>query len=189
MIALITGGSGSGKSEYAETLACNLDNEKKMTYIATMYPYGEETLQKIERHKAMRKNKGFETIECFYGLKDLGQPVCSTVLLECMSNLLANELFMEQGSKEKALEEILEGIEKLSRETSNLLIISNDIFSDKIETNPELVNYMKLLGQINREIGKMADVVCEIVYSIPVIHKPPKKELSPVLSDLLLKVN
>ena len=52
MFHLITGGSGSGKSEYAESeverLAHLTESEEKY-YIATMFPYGEETLQKIRR--------------------------------------------------------------------------------------------------------------------------------------------
>lgn len=171
MIILITGGSGSGKSEYGEKLALKLNSYDKKTYIATMYPYGEETLQKIERHKEMRKDKGFDTIECFYGLKELNQPIHTTVLLECMSNLLANELYMVEGTKENTFDEIMEGIQKLARESTNILIISNDIFSDSSELDIEMTAYTKLLGRLNEEIGKMADVVCEVVYSIPIVHK------------------
>lgn len=171
MIILITGGSGSGKSEYAENLALKLNVNDKLTYIATMYPYGEETLQKIERHKEMRKDKGFDTIECFYGLKELNEPIHSTVLLECMSNLLANELYMLEGAKANAFDEIMEGTMKLARESHNLLIISNEVFGDSTDLDIEMTTYIALLGRINQEIAKMADVVCEVVYSIPILHK------------------
>mgnify|MGYP000411720303 FL=1 len=51
MIHLVTGGSGSGKSEYAENWLTGR-NKKDGTYIyiATMQPYTEETMKKIERH-------------------------------------------------------------------------------------------------------------------------------------------
>ena len=42
MFALIFGGSGSGKSEYAEKLSCELAQKNEKYYIATMIPYGEE---------------------------------------------------------------------------------------------------------------------------------------------------
>ena len=67
-------------------------------YIATMYPYGEETEKKIERHRMLRKGKGFETLEWYTGLKlhlEEGSLQGSDVLLECMSNLVANEMYME----------------------------------------------------------------------------------------------
>lgn len=177
MIILITGGSGSGKSEYGENLAIKINRSEYMTYIATMYPYGEETLQKIERHKEMRARKGFETIECFYKLKDINKPINSTVLLECMSNLLANELYMEEGAKDAAFDEIMEGIRLLVATTDNLIIISNEVFSDSTLLDNEMLQYVNLLGRINREIAKMAEVVCEVVYSIPIFHKGDNYDL------------
>ena len=94
MLYLVTGGSGSGKSEYAENLAVSLKKEN-LIYIATMFPFDDESLKKIERHKIMRKNKGFLTKECYKNLGDISIYKNSTVLLDCMSNLVANEMYME----------------------------------------------------------------------------------------------
>ena len=64
MIHLVTGGSGSGKSEYAENWLTGR-NKKDATYIyiATMQPYTEETMKKIERHHRLRAGKGFRTYQ------------------------------------------------------------------------------------------------------------------------------
>ena len=55
MFHLITGGSGSGKSEYAEQklmeYASHSKRNKKRYYIATMMPFGKETEEKIARHR------------------------------------------------------------------------------------------------------------------------------------------
>ena len=59
MFQIVTGGSGSGKSAFAEALAMELG--EKRYYIATMYPFGEESKKKIARHRAMRAEKQFET--------------------------------------------------------------------------------------------------------------------------------
>ena len=81
MIHLVTGGSGSGKSEYAENWLTGR-NKKDGTYIyiATMQPYTEETMKKIERHHRLRAGKGFRTLEKYTDLsgfpKDCGQ-LCS----------------------------------------------------------------------------------------------------------------
>ena len=72
MFQIVTGGSGSGKSAFAEALAMELG--KKRYYIATMYPFGEESKQKIARHRAMRAEKQFETIECYTNLKAVRLP-------------------------------------------------------------------------------------------------------------------
>lgn len=42
MFILVTGGSGSGKSEFAENIAMKLGG--KMLYVATMKPYDDECL-------------------------------------------------------------------------------------------------------------------------------------------------
>ena len=54
MFALIFGGSGSGKSEYAEKLSCELAQKNEKYYIATMIPYGEEGKKRVESHKKLR---------------------------------------------------------------------------------------------------------------------------------------
>ena len=42
MLILVTGVSGSGKSEYAEKICCDLADGEKKYYIATMQPFGAE---------------------------------------------------------------------------------------------------------------------------------------------------
>ena len=92
MIALVTGGSGSGKSAYAESLAvalftsaghaapvpsalarsgvmapsasCGSCPNGRLLYLATMRrSRDEEVLRRIARHRAMRAGKGFLTVE------------------------------------------------------------------------------------------------------------------------------
>ena len=51
------------------------------------------------------------------------------------------------------------------------MVVTNEIFSDGIEYDEETLRYQKYLGQINAGLAKMADLVVEIVYGIPVVHK------------------
>ena len=95
MFTLVTGGSGSGKSEYAEALAAGCSCKNRW-YLATMEVYGAEGRRKVERHRRQREGKGFETLECPRGLKNIripGDPQDTAILLECVSNLAANEMF------------------------------------------------------------------------------------------------
>jgi adenosylcobinamide kinase/adenosylcobinamide-phosphate guanylyltransferase len=103
MFIVIIGGSGSGKSEYAENLAVKL-NRDSLIYIATMQPFGEEGRKRIERHQKLRKDKNFQTIECYTDLSTVSISQESTVLLECMSNLVANEMFSDDNAYESMLE-------------------------------------------------------------------------------------
>ena len=61
MITLVTGGSGSGKSAYAESLLSSCEGIRY--YIATMQIYDAEGEKKVERHRKLRAGKGFLTIE------------------------------------------------------------------------------------------------------------------------------
>ena len=63
MIYLVTGGSGSGKSAYAELLLSGFENIRSRYYIATMQVYGEEGKKRVERHRRLRAGKGFITSE------------------------------------------------------------------------------------------------------------------------------
>lgn len=63
MIALVIGGSGSGKSAYAEQMAVKAAGNGSLYYVATMQVYDEEGKKKVERHQKMRAGKGFLTIE------------------------------------------------------------------------------------------------------------------------------
>ncbi|MCC8139666.1 MAG: bifunctional adenosylcobinamide kinase/adenosylcobinamide-phosphate guanylyltransferase [Lachnospiraceae bacterium] len=177
MLIVVTGGSGSGKSEYAESLVLRLAKGPKL-YIATMYPFDEESHQRIARHRRMRKGKGFDTLELYTGLKNADISGYDTALLECMSNLCANEMYQENGAGARSAEEILDGVRQIYGQCRHLIIVTNEIFSDGIDYDPETVRYQRCLGEINRRLAKMADLVVEVVYSIPLIHKGSLPEIS-----------
>ena len=173
MFLVITGGSGSGKSAYAEQ--CVLDfGPAERIYIATMYPFDEECDRRIRRHREMRRQKQFSTLECYTGLKTADIPEDSVVLLECMSNLTANEMYQEGGAGEQTVEEILAGIRYLLVRVRHLVVVTNEIFSDGINYDPVTMRYKSYLGQINSEMGRMADQVTEVVYGIPITVKGKK---------------
>nr|WP_295277238.1 bifunctional adenosylcobinamide kinase/adenosylcobinamide-phosphate guanylyltransferase [uncultured Blautia sp.] len=173
MMTVVTGGSGSGKSAFAEDKILSYGARKRI-YIATMHPYDEESLQRVARHRKMRAGKGFETVECYTGLNDLDFSENTAVLLECMSNLAANEMFEENGAGEKTVEAVLKGIEKLKNQVRHLVIVTNEIFSEAAFYEGDTVRYQEYLGIINQSMGKMADEVVEVVYGIPVWLKGGK---------------
>lgn len=170
MLLLITGGSASGKSEFAEQVAVSMPHEQ-LIYLATMQPFDEECLKRIARHQAMRATKQFSTIECFTGLKKVCIPKNSTVLLECMSNLVANELYHPDGCHDAVVQEIIKGIQQIGQQAKHLIIVSNEVFSDGVIYDEDIRKYLSILGEINVQLGKLADTVIEVVYNIPVVQK------------------
>ena len=156
-----TGGSGSGKSEFAENIAMKLGG--KMLYVATMKPYDDECLKRIERHRKMRDGKGFRTVECYTDLSEITESA-DTILLECISNLTANVMFSD--NNDNAFEKIIGGI--LNLKSENIVIVTNEISSDGIEYDGDTKMYISLLGRINSALSKRADKVYEVVYGIPI---------------------
>ena len=95
MMALIVGGSKSGKSSLAQQLAVELAGDGKRYYLATMLPRDGEDLARIARHLEDRAGMGFETVEQGKNL-----PGClsradrsGTFLLDSVTALLTNEFF------------------------------------------------------------------------------------------------
>ena len=98
MMVLIIGGSGSGKSAYAEEYIGRIAGKGNKYYLATMQVFDEEGKKKVARHQRLRKNKGFLTIEQPIEIEKTLPKIKagSSVLLECISNLTANEMFLSE---------------------------------------------------------------------------------------------
>lgn len=167
MFVTVIGGSSSGKSEFAENTAVKL-GKGRLIYTAAMKPYGTEGEMRIKRHRELRKDKGFVTVEKYTALKDLLVEKGDTILIECMSNLLANEMFDEEGAGENSVNEIIEGIDIVSQKSANLIVVTNDIFSDGENYTEETSKYIKNLAEINKYICLKSDVVYEVVCGIPI---------------------
>lgn len=71
--------------------------------------------------------------------------------------------------------EILEGISEIEKQAKELVIVTNEIFSDGIDYDEETKRYQSYLGKINQELAKRAKTVTEVVYGIPVERKNQKR--------------
>ena len=189
MLHIVYGGSASGKSSYAESFAMSLQGEGRLLYIATMYPYkwntteiDPETMQRIERHRAMRADKGFDTVECYRHVEHIVAKRQDVLLLECMSNLLANEMYLEQDSNagsdmaetmSPVSNKIVQALVDLSTRVQELVIVTNDVFSDggSLTYDESTREYVKNLAEINCALARVAETVTEVVCGIPVIVK------------------
>lgn len=175
MFVVVTGGSGSGKSAYAEDLIVRSDLKKRY-YIATMICSDEESQKRVDRHRKMREGKGFETIEVPVNLETVKVASHCAVLLECMSNLSANEMFTGQSDRnaKTVAEHVMNGLELLMEKCDLLVVVTNEVFSDGRKYDEMTEEYLKCLGLINRKMAQKADEVVEVVYTIPIVHKKGK---------------
>lgn len=189
MLHIVYGGSASGKSSYAESFAMSLQGDGRLLYIATMYPYkwnttelDPETIQRIERHRAMRADKGFDTVECYRHVEHIVAKRQDVLLLECMSNLLANEMYLEPDSNagsdmaetmSPVSNKIVQALVNLSTRVQDVVIVTNDVFSDggSLTYDESTREYVKNLAEINCALAREAATVTEVVCGIPVIVK------------------
>lgn len=174
MITLIIGGSGSGKSAYAEKYVLEHAKNLPKYYIATMQIYDAEGVRKVERHRRLRAGKGFVTIEQPTDIAGAVNKIsCGIALLECMSNLVANEMFSSEAMPEtdEVVQRVITGIKALAQPLDHLVIVSNNVFEDGIAYDASTLRYIEALGRINTELASVADHVTEVVVGIPVTVK------------------
>ena len=177
MIVFVSGGAKNGKSGFAQNLAVKLAGEGKRYYVATMIPVDEEDYQRIRRHVADRAGLGFETIECSSNIDTvagvLPEDGSAVMLLECMSNLVANEMFGHSQAKsaEEVTAKLLKDIQHLASKLSQLVIITNNVSEDGTEYDSTTMAYIKAISDFNVRISEIADRVVEVVVGIPIVIK------------------
>lgn len=172
MFTLVVGGAASGKSEYAEGLILASPHRPRY-YIATMEPFGPEGQARIARHRTLRLGKGFETVERYTGLAGLRLPQRGAVLLECLGNLTANELYSPAGAgtEEGAARAVTAGVEALLPQCADLVVVGNEVFSGGRDYAGDTDGYLRALAAANRTLAGWADRVCEVACGIPYWHK------------------
>lgn len=172
MRMLLTGGSACGKSSFAEQVLLQLP--RPYYYIATMQPYGADGAAKVDKHRAMRADKGMVTIERYHDLADLQLPQRGTVLFEDIPNLLANEMFDDAGVMHDPTDPLAKGIAALVAQADNILIVTNEVGSGLYSYESTTQAYVRMLGAINQYAAGLCDYAYEFVCGIPLQLKAPQ---------------
>lgn len=169
MMTLVIGAAASGKSEYAENIIKNCALPR--IYIATMQPFDAECHARIAKHRAQRAEKGFDTVECYTNLAGVKLTPKANVLLECLGNLVANEIYAPNGAGKNAADAVVNGIAALCKQAENMVLVTNDVFADGETYSPETAFYLKTLAAVNRRAAALADCAVEVVCGIPLCLK------------------
>jgi len=172
VFTLVIGGAASGKSEYAEGLVLASPHFPRY-YLATMEPFDDEGRRRVEKHRNMRAHKRFETVERYTSLAFVRLPERGTVLLECVGNLAANELYSPSGAgcAAGALAAIVEGVDSLLAQCEDLVAVSNEVFTGGDRYAEGTDDYMRVVADANRALAQKADRVCEVVCGLPQYYK------------------
>ena len=172
MLTLVIGGSASGKSAFAERLA--VQSGLPRFYVATMRVWDAESERRVARHRDMRREKQFDTLECPIGLDRLILPARGTALLEDMGNLVANELYDADGAGRDAVEAAVRGVERLHRQCAHLIVVSNEVFRGGADYAGDTARYLLALARVYNALAARADAVaaradhvCRVVCGLP----------------------
>jgi len=176
MISIVIGKSNTGKSLLAEKLALET-GEEKIYYLATMNVMDDAGRERVEKHRKQREGKGFITIEkqkdisCV--LDEKSDAKSSTILLECVANLVSNYIFddpdfdINTADLEKACDDIASKaaneIKALSEKVHNLIIVTNEYDRDGEGYDDATRFYVKTLSRTNELITPFCDEVHDLL--------------------------
>ncbi|MFV0527296.1 MAG: bifunctional adenosylcobinamide kinase/adenosylcobinamide-phosphate guanylyltransferase [Lachnospiraceae bacterium] len=172
----ITGGCKNGKSYYAQRAAKAQAQTRALYYIATMQPYDADDVQCIRRHWAARAGWGFTTIEQPLHILEIMERCepSSSLLLDSVTALLANEMFRQEQFYEEAGRQVARELHTLTAQFENIVMVSDYIFSDAGRYTHKTELYRRALAGIDAEMARCCDIVLEVVSSNIVYHKGEK---------------
>ncbi len=176
MLVFISGGVRSGKSTLGEKLAADLATDRKI-YLATATYADSEMVRRIGKHRKDRENKGFVTMEKSVHIDELQLLPTDTVLLDCLGTLTSNELFADIESEltddfaARTTDLIFQSVMNVNSSVRNLIVISNEVFSDGITYDRATELYISVLGKLHVALVRAADRAVECACGFHVVHK------------------
>ncbi len=178
-IIFITGGSRSGKSNYAQRIAESISGLR--TYIATCPCIDEETAERIRKHREARQAETWQTIEETTDLAGALRRAkgSGAILVDCLT-LWINNLMYEAEQAGKHLDE--EAIGKRCHEVlgacedvpGTVIFVANEVGMGIVPENPATRLYRDMAGRCNQIMAGRADVVHFVVSGIPLNIKGEK---------------
>ena len=66
---------------------------------------------------------------------------------------------------------MLAGVDRAAARAALLVVVTNELFSDGMDYDPDTLAYLDVLARLNRAVARRADQVYEVVCGIPVPWK------------------
>jgi adenosylcobinamide kinase/adenosylcobinamide-phosphate guanylyltransferase len=168
-IVLISGGTRSGKSRYAEERAVGLG--PRLLYLATGEAGDEEMARRIAEHKKRRGENWITVEEPLEVGKALlaHQGKIDCVVVDCLTLWVSNLLIRrgEEGVK-SAVKDL---VEKFTHFEFHLLLVANEVGWGIVPDNALARLFRDLAGWVNQQIGAVATEVILMVAGAPMTVK------------------
>jgi adenosylcobinamide kinase/adenosylcobinamide-phosphate guanylyltransferase len=176
-IVLVTGGTRSGKSQFAEDLAADLGGP--VTYLATLAPGDDEMRRRVALHKE-RRPALWTTIEEAVAigprLEEAGR-TAGVILVDCLtgwlSNLLLNDDLPHPGASEVEKETYIDRVvEELAgavgRSAASVIIVTDEVGMGLVPPYPLGRLFRDIAGKAGRRLAGVADEVYLVVAGLAV---------------------
>ena len=169
---LVTGGSRSGKSQYALALGEALGEPR--VFIATCPVVDEEMRKRVARHQRARRRAGWRTIE--EPMDPAGtlrrESDAGVVLVDCLT-LWVNNLMYDAEQTGQTIEE--QDVARLSHDVvdacrnhpGTAILVTNEVGMGIVPANVASRRFRDLAGRANQVVAAGADVVTLMVCGIP----------------------
>ena len=179
MRVLVIGGAASGKSAYAERLACKLSPTR--VYLATMDSHGTEAQRRIAQHRAQRAGLGFVTVECagpslaaVVGMGANGAPRPGVVLLEDLGNLVASALFGpngEEGDPRRTVARLEREVLALAHGFEHVVAVGNEVGCEGASPFEGTREWVRAMGALGCRLAARFDAVVEVSSGVACVLK------------------
>lgn len=171
-LILITGGSRSGKSEYAQLAAERLPEPRY--FVATCPRTDDEMARRIQKHRDARREGLWQTIE---------EPLeperslrvgggAGVYLIDCITLWVNNLMYQSDRQDRSFTEEEMVGkcqelIAAAGEVNGTVIAVTNEVGSGIVPENASARLYRDLVGRSNQVIAAAADEVILIVCGLP----------------------
>ena len=175
-ITLVTGGSRSGKSSFAENLLKDTDD---VLYIATAIITDKEMGHRIKKHIDSRNSK-WTTYEGFVDLdKAVEQYDMESIMLDCVTIMTTNLMFKQEKDFDNMSMEEVDGllmdikdefqklISKAKAMNKNLVMVTNEVGLGLVPESKLSRIFRDIAGFVNQYIASLSDEVYLICCGLP----------------------
>ncbi len=174
-LALILGGTRSGKSGYALELAKNFSAPR--LYLATAEAGDEEMAARIAKHRQDR-GVGWDTIEVpleLTGAIAAAQGRYQVILADCLTLWLSNWLI--RGGDSTELQGVcLDLVNTLKKNATPTILVSNEVGWGIVPENRLAREFRDWAGWLHQLLAAAADLVVLMVAGLPLIVKSPNEK-------------
>lgn len=172
-IILITGGTRSGKSDYAQLRAEQLSGPH--CFIATCQAFDQEMIERIKKHQSKRDKQRWTTFEEPLELARLirHNSGYGLYLIDCLTLWVSNHMYDYDQKDIECTEDIIAfQLEELVRECMLLLgtviFVTNEIGMGIVPENKLARQFRDLVGYSNRILAAHADEVILVSCGLPI---------------------